>query len=308
MRKLSFVIPCYGSENTISNVIHDIVNTVKKEDDYEIICVNDCSKDNVYGVLCDIAKTNKKVKVINLSKNFGQHNALMCGFRHASGDIVVCLDDDGQTDPKQCYKLIDALDENVDVAIAKYPTKHHNPFRNFGSFINKKMSEWLCDFPKNIASTSYYASKKFVIDEIINYTQPFTFLGGIFVRTTRNMINVEIEHKDRLSGKSGYTFKSLLSLWFNGFTAFSVKPLRIASFLGIFTSFVGFVFGLYILIRKIIDPSRLIGYSSIMCVILFIGGMIMMILGLMGEYIGRIYICLNNSPQYVIKNKINFDE
>ena len=118
MRKLSFVIPCYGSENTISNVISDIINTVKKEDDYEIICVNDCSKDNVYDVLCGIAKTNKKVKVISFSKNFGQHNALMCGFRHVSGDIIVCLDDDGQTDPKQCYKLIDALNDNVDVAIA----------------------------------------------------------------------------------------------------------------------------------------------------------------------------------------------
>ena len=170
------------------------------------------------------------------------------------------------------------------------------------------MSEWLCDFPKNIDATSYSASKRFIIDEVINYDQPFTFLGGLFVRTTKNLINVEIEHKDRLSGKSGYTFKSLLSLWFNGFTAFSVKPLRIASFIGIFTSLFGFIFGIYIIIRKLIEPNRLIGYSSIMCVILFIGGMIMMILGLMGEYIGRIYICLNNSPQYVIKSKINFDE
>ena len=308
MRKLSFVIPCYGSENTISSVINDIVNTVKKEDDYEIICVNDCSKDNVYSVLCGIAKKNNKVKVINLSKNSGQHNALMCGFRHVSGDIIICLDDDGQTDPKQCYKLIDALNDEVDMAIAKYPSKHHSLFRNFGSLINKKMSEWLCDFPKDIASTSYSASKRFVIDEVTKYTQPFTFLGGIFVRTTKNMINVDIEHKDRLSGESGYTFKSLLSLWFNGFTAFSVKPLRIASFLGIITAFIGFIYGIYLIIMKIVEPTRLLGYSSLMCVMLFLGGMIMTILGLMGEYLGRIYICLNNSPQYVIKNKINFDE
>ena len=308
MRKLSFVIPCYGSENTITSVINDIVNTVKKEDDYEIICVNDCSKDNVYNVLCDIAKTNYKVKVINLSKNCGQHNALMCGFRHVSGDIIICLDDDGQTDPKQCYKLINTLDDDTDVVIAKYPTKHHSLFRNFGSFINKKMSEWLCDYPKNIVATSYHASKRFVIDEMTKYTQPFTFLGGLSVRATKNFKNVEIEHKDRLAGKSGYTFKSLLSLWLNGFTAFSVKPLRIASFLGIITAFIGFIYGIYLIIMKIIEPTRLLGYSSLMCVLLFLGGIIMTILGLMGEYIGRIYICLNNSPQYVIKNKINFDE
>lgn len=308
IKKISFVIPCYGSEKTISFVIQDIVETVEDKNDYEIICVNDCSKDNVFKVLKELATRNDKVKVINLAKNSGQHNALMCGFRHVSGDIVVCLDDDGQTNPKDCYKLIDALDENVDLVFARYPNKHHSKFRNFGSYINKKMSEWLCDVPNDIIITSYYACKRFVVDELIRYNNPYTFLAGLFFRTTKNVKNVDIIHKDRISGKSGYSIFRLIGLWMNGFTAFSVKPLRIASFFGFLIAFFGFAFGIYQIIMKIINPTRPIGYSSIMCTILFVGGMIMLMLGLIGEYIGRIYICINNSPQYVIKERINFND
>lgn len=307
-KKISFVIPCYGSEKTISFVIQDIIETVDGKNDYEIICVNDCSKDNVFSVLKELASKNNRIKVINLAKNAGQHNALMCGFRHVSGDIVVCLDDDGQTNPKECYKLINALNDDIDIAFAQYKNKHHTKFRNFGSFLHKKMSQWLCDIPKDISLSSYYVCKRFVIEEVIRYNNPYTFLAGLFFRATRNAINIEIEHRDRISGKSGYSILSLISLWMNGFTAFSVKPLRIASFLGFFIAFFGFIFGIYQIIVKLQNPSRPLGYSSLMCVILFVGGMIMLMLGLIGEYIGRIYICINNSPQYVIKEKINFND
>ena len=307
MRKLSFVIPCYNSENTISKVIDDIINTVKKEDDYEVICVNDCSNDNVIHVLKDIAKTNSKVKVISLAKNAGQHNAIMCGFRHTSGEIVICLDDDGQTDPKQCYRIIDMLDINTDIVFAKYNFIHQNIFRKFGSFINKVMSNWLLGIPKGVVTNSYFACKKFIIDEVVKYNNPYTFLSGLVFRTTNKAKNVDIEHKSRISGSSGYSFMKLFSLWMNGFTAFSIKPLRISSYLGFICAFIGFIFGIYQIVMKLVLPYRQLGYSSIMCVILFIGGVIMIMLGLIGEYIGRIYICINNSPQYVIKEKINFD-
>ena len=307
MRKLSFVIPCYCSENSISKVIDDIVITVKNEDDYEIICVNDCSKDNVMEVLKCIAKKNKRVKVIDLAKNAGQHNAIMCGFRSSSGDVVICLDDDGQTDPKQFYRIVDTLDENTDIVFAKYNLVHQNIFRKLGSFVNKKMSNWLLCVPKGIVTNSYFACKKYIIDEVIKYNNPYTFLGGLFFRTTNKVKNVSINHKSRISGTSGYSFIKLFSLWMNGFTAFSIKPLRISSYLGFICAFVGFIFGIYQIIMKLISPYRQLGYSSLMCVILFIGGMIMIMLGLIGEYIGRIYICINNSPQYVIKDKINFN-
>jgi len=308
LRLISFVIPCYGSENTISSVVNDIIATVKDEDEYEIICINDGSKDNVYDVLFKIARDNKKIKVINLSKNFGQHNAIMCGFRHAKGDIIVCLDDDGQTDPTQCYKLINALDDNTDIVFAKYIHIHQNWFRIFCSYINKCMSISLLGMPKNIVTNSYFACKKYIVEEIVKYNNQYTFLSGLLFRTTNCVKNVEINHKDRKHGNSGYSFFKLISLWMNGFTAFSIKPLRIASILGFAIAFIGFIFGSYQIIMKIINPLRQLGYSSLMCVILFIGGAIMIILGLIGEYVGRIYICINNSPQYVIKETININE
>lgn len=306
--KLSFVIPCYGSENTILNIVSDIVETVSKRNPYEIICVNDCSPDNVYNVLSKLALQNMNVKVINLAKNFGQHAALLAGYRHVTGDIVVCLDDDGQNNPEDCYKLICALNESTDIAFAKYPLKKESSFRLLGSWTAKKMGQWLCAVPTNIELNSYFACKRFVIDEIIRYENAYPYLPGLFFRTTKKVVNIDIPHYERKSGKSGYTFKKLVSLWLNGFTAFSVKPLRIASVMGGLTAAAGFLYTIYIVVKKILNPSVPMGYSSMMCVLLFIGGMIMLMLGLIGEYLGRIYICLNKSPQYVIRNTVNIED
>ncbi len=306
--KISFVIPCYGSEKTIEGVANGIVSTVSGKNPYEIICVNDSSPDGVYPVLEKLAAKDKNVKVINLAKNFGQHSALMAGFRHVTGDVVVCLDDDGQTDPKDCYKLIDALGPDADVVYAKYPSKKESLFRLFGSWTAKKMGEWLCSFPKEIEGNSYFSCKRFVIDEVIRYDNAYPYLGGLIIRATRKVVNVDIPHHDREYGKSGYSLKKLISLWLNGFTSFSVKPLRIATVIGGVTAFLGFLYAVYIIIKKILNPSLPVGYSSTMCVLLFIGGMIMLMLGLIGEYIGRIYICINKAPQYVIRNTVNVDE
>lgn len=305
--KLSFVIPCYGSEKTIEHVVNDIILTVEGKNPYEIICVNDCSPDAVYSVLKKMALENSNVKVINLTKNFGQHNALMAGYRHCTGDIIISLDDDGQTDPKDCYKLINALNDDVDVVYAKYSVKKHSRFRNFGTEIAKVMSVTMLDWPKDIKCTSYWAVKRVIIDEIIRYPNAFTFTSGLIARTTKKIINVEIEHHEREYGSSGYTFGKLLNLWLNGFTSFSVKPLRLATLLGGVTATLGFFYAIYIIIKKILNPSMLIGYSSLMCVLLFIGGMVMIMLGLIGEYVGRIYICINKAPQYVIRNTINIE-
>ena len=304
-QKISFVIPCYGSEKTIEHVVDGIVETVGNTNDYEIVCVNDCSPDNVYTVLERLAAKNKKLKVINLARNFGQHSAIMAGFNHVTGDVVVCLDDDGQTDPKDCYKLINALNENVDVAYAKYPKKKESLFRLFGSWSAKKMGHWLCSIPKNIVLNSYFACKRFVTDEVVRYDNAYPYLAGLLFRVTKKVTNVDIPHHEREVGKSGYSLKKLISLWMNGFTAFSVKPLRIATVMGGIIGGFGFIYALYIIIRKIIRPKTPVGYSSTMCVLLFVGGMIMVMLGLIGEYIGRIYICLNKSPQYVIRETIN---
>ncbi len=309
MKLLSIVIPCYQSEETIENVIGEIIDTVKRDGryDYEIICVNDYSGDHTFQVLKKIA-LNPKVKVIDFSRNFGQHAALMAGFHYVTGEIVICMDDDGQNPPKEMFKLIDKLEEGYDLVSAKYSKKRHSLYRRIGTKISFGMSSYLIGKPKDIDLNSYYVFKRYIVDEVIKYTNPYPFVHGLILRITRNMANVEIEHRERKSGQSGYNLRKLFSLWMNGFTAFSEKPLRIASLMGCTCSFFGFLFGIVIIIRKLIHPDILVGYSSMMAILLFLSGMIMLFLGLLGEYIGRIYISINNAPQYAIRNTININD
>ena len=303
--KLSFVIPCYGSEKTIQRVIGDIVDTVSDRNPYEIICVNDCSPDEVASVLADIAARNKNVKVVNLARNFGQHAAIMAGYHYVTGDVVISLDDDGQTDPRDSYKLIDALGEDTDIVWAKYPVKRESPFRLAGSWTAVKMSQWLCSVPKDLYLSSYFCCKRFVIREVIRYDNAYPYLAGLLIRVTKKVANIDVPHHERMVGRSGYSLHKLVSLWLNRLTAFSVKPLRIATVMGGLTAAAGFMYTLYIIARKLLNPATPMGYSSMMCVLLFIGGMIMLMLGLIGEYIGRIYICLNKAPQYVVRDTVN---
>jgi undecaprenyl-phosphate 4-deoxy-4-formamido-L-arabinose transferase len=157
--------------------------------------------------------------------------------------------------------------------------------------------------PKELFISSYFGVKRFVVEDMVRYQNSYPYVIGLVLRATKNIVNVDVTHREREEGRSGYTLKKLLGLWFNGFTAFSVTPLRIATVFGVFCAVVGFAYGLYLFIRRLVDPNMVMGFSSIMCTILFVGGMLMIMLGLVGEYIGRIYICLNNSPQYVIREK-----
>lgn len=309
MTKISVVIPCYNSEKTIKTVVDEIIETVSAKSgyDYEIILVNDCSPDNVYGVITELASENPKIKGLDLARNFGQHSAIMAGFHYITGDIAVCLDDDGQTPACEMFKLIEKLD-SYDLVFAEYSEKKHSAFRNFGSKINDAMAQWLIEKPKGLKIMSYFACKRYVIEEVKNYDNPYPYISGLLLRATKRVINVKINHRERLVGQSGYTIKKLMLLWLNGFTAFSVKPLRIATLAGVITAVLGFIYGIYIVVNKLIHPLTPLGYSSTMAVLLFIGGMIMIILGLIGEYIGRIYISINNAPQYVIRRSVNLEE
>lgn len=305
MRKISYVVPCYGSEKSIKIVVNTIKDVMKdRPDEYEVILVNDSSPDNVWNVICNMADDDAKIVGIDLAKNFGQHSALMAGYYYASGDIIISMDDDGQTPVESVYSLIEELDKGYDVVFAKYETIKQNKFRVFGSYLNEKMTEHLVGKPKNIKATSYFAMKSFVVKKMLEYDSAYPYIGGLIFRTTQNIGNVLVEQHSRLYGISGYRLTKLVKMWINGFTAFSVKPLRVATFLGFFSSFIGIAYGIYIVIRKLLVPNIAIGYSSVMAIILFIGGIIMMLLGLIGEYIGRIYICINRSPQYVIRQVV----
>lgn len=310
MKKISFVIPCYYSEKTVGSVIDRIIKTVTNNGkyDYEIICVNDGSTDATYAVLRELSKLNQQIRVIDLSRNFGQHAALMAGFHYVTGDFVVCLDDDGQNPPEEMFTIIDKLEEGYDLVSAKYGKEpNRSLMRRIGSKISFAMSRYLINMPKGIELNSYYGMKRFVVDEIIKYRNAYPFVHGLALRVTRNIANVSIRHDERSAGISNYTFKSLLKLWLNGFTAFSEKPLRLAAVTGVFCAVTGFIAAIVIIIQRVTGHIQSMGYASTMAALLLFSGIIMMFLGLLGEYVGRMYICMNNAPQYAIRETQNIE-
>ena len=181
--------------------------------------------------------------------------------------------------------------------------KKHSAFRNFGTFMNEKMAEHMLGKPKNLYVSSYFGVKRFVADEMMRYENAYPYVIGLVLRSTRNIVNVDVNHRNREIGTSGYTFSKLINLWINGFTAFSVKPLRIATGCGAVLAVLGFAYGIYTVIKRFLIPDIPMGYSALMSAVVFMGGMIMLMLGMLGEYIGRIYVSMNSSPQYVIKEK-----
>ena len=314
MGKISFVIPCYRSENTLKAVVDEIMRTMQgiTSYEYDIFLVNDCSPDGTMEVIKQLCGCYDNITGIDLAKNFGQHAALMAGLRMSDGDIVVCLDDDGQTPADEVGKLIAGIEGGRAVVYASYASKKHSAFRNFGTFMNDIMTRVMLGKPKNLQVTSYFAARRFVVDSMLEYENCYPYIIGLVLRSTRNIANVPVTHRSREIGASGYTMgtslyrgmKKLLALWFNGFTAFSILPLRIATLAGVVFAGGGFLYGIYTVIKKFVNPNVPLGFSSMMAAIVFIGGMLMIMLGFIGEYIGRIYISINNSPQYVVRETI----
>lgn len=303
--KVSYIIPCYNSSKTLPGVVEEIERKMNTMEGYgfEIVLIDDNSPDRTYDVIRKLCKDKKNITGICLAKNFGQHSALMAGFQYASGDIVVCLDDDGQTPADEADLLIRKIEEGYDVVYAQYDIKKHSLFRNMGTLMNMKMAEIMLGKPKELYLSSYFAARRYVIEEVKRYRNPYPYVMGLVLRSTSNICNVKVVHRERAAGKSGYSVKKLLALWVNGFTSFSVKPLRFAALSGVLAALAGFMYAAWTVARKIMDPAVPVGWSSTVAAILIMGGMVLFVLGMIGEYVGRIYICINNAPQYVIKDK-----
>lgn len=310
MKLVSFVIPCYCSEKTIASVLDEIRGAMQglPQYAYEVILVNDGSPDNTFETLRALASSDCHVTAIDLARNFGQQSAIMAGLSHSSGDYVVCLDDDGQTPADEVGKLLQKLEEGYDVVYASYEHKQHSWFRNWGSRVNSKMTEIMLGKPRNLALTSYFAVKRFIVLEMLKYKHSFPYSEGLVLRSTRRICNVPVHHRQRQEGKSGYTLGKLIALWMNGFTSFSVKPLRLATYLGASSALLGFLYAIVIVIKHFVDSSIPEGWSSTMALQLVMGGIILVVLGLIGEYIGRIYICINASPQFVEREIVKKEE
>lgn len=303
---ISVAIPCYCSENTISQVVKGLVEEFDKHNDqYQIVLVNDGSPDNTFEVIKGISLENPNVIAVNLSKNYGQHSARMAAIPFLKGEYVVYMDDDGQHPVSGIYKMIEKLEEgDYDVVYALFKQKKHSLFKRVVSRINTATLDFLTGKPKDVKNSSFSVMRSYILREMEKYKSPFPSWTGFIMQITRNVSNIELEHFDRISGESNYTLKKMFKLYMNSVTGFSVVPLRISSVIGMVTALIGFAVGIYSIIHKLLNPAVPVGYTSLMAVLLFIGGMIMMMLGLLGEYVGRIYMINNNLPQYTIREVV----
>ena len=304
---ISVCIPCYRSAKTLPKVVAAIREEFAKHEGYEyqMILVNDGSPDNTFEVIAQLCEEDENIIGMNLSRNHGQASAKIAALRYATGDALVYMDDDGQHPAEGIFRLVSKVEEGYDVVYAHFPKKKTSVFKKLTSDLHNKIAEWTGNKPKGIHRSSFVAWSRFALECVKNYHSPFPSAGAYLLCVTDKFANVEMEHKKRIEGSSGYTLKKLVGLWLNSFTNFSIVPLRLASFVGVSCAGIGFLFGIYVVIRKLLHPTVPAGYTSTIAILLFIGGMIMMMLGLLGEYIGRMYMILSNKPQYSVQKALN---
>lgn len=300
----SIIIPCYRSDQTIRKVVELTMEQFKtmNRGDVEFVLVDDCSPDGGKTVraLRSLVKDYDNVRVVELAKNAGQHNAVMAGLNFSHGDIIMAMDDDMQTHPSQIPFILDELEKGYDIVYGYYPQKKHSRFRNFGSYVNYMTTRILLKKPKDMKTSSFWAIRRFVRDYAVQYKSGFTHLQGVFLRITRNIGSVPIQHFEREVGSSNYTFKKLIQLWSN-IMGFSIVPLHMATVCGYISSGIGLLLALYAIVHKIRHPLTTMGWPSMMAALCFFSGLILLFMGLIGEYIGRIFLGLCNNPQFVVR-------
>lgn len=306
---ISIVIPCYYSEKTIHKVVDMVSEEFNKNDGYEceFVLVNDGSTDGTFDEIRKLSREYSNVKGVNLMRNFGQHNALMAALQYTEGDYVLGMDDDMQTHPSQIFKLIHRIEEGFDLVYGIYPEVKNGPIKNLTSKINRRTSRVMLGRPKEIESSNFWIITRAIRDEVVKFDTFNPYIDAIFYRVTSNIGMVPVEHFKREYGHSGYTFRKLLKLWM-AYWNFSVVPLRISFGVGTFSFVAGILFTIYIIINKILSPDLPVGWSSTICVMALLFGVVLMMLGVVGEYLGKIILILNNTPQYVVRETVGTDE
>ena len=302
---VSIVIPCYNSEHTIDKVVDLTMEEFKKYDGYEVemILVNDYSRDNTFETIRKCAAKYPNVTGVNLAKNFGQHAAIMAGLHFVKGDLVIGMDDDMQNHPSQIKQFLDKEKEGFDVVFGVFKERHFSKSKNLTSSIQRKLLFKLVDRPKDIQMSSFWLAKRFVIDKCMEYDSNGAFVQLLFFRTTNNIANIEIDHFDREVGESNYTFRKGLK-HFLSFMNYSTVPLHLATYVGVIFAIIGVIGAIVVIISKLVNPAMQSGWPSLMCVMLFLFGIVFLILGIIGDYIGKILFALNRTPQYVIRDVV----
>jgi glycosyltransferase involved in cell wall biosynthesis len=300
VKSFSIVIPCYYSEDTIELTVQAIHDELCKDYELDFVLVNDGSTDGTWEAIKRL-RERYPVTAINLRRNFGEHNTVMTGLRHVRGEAALIVDDDLQYPPSEIPKLITKLQEGYSVVYGRYIEKQHGLFRNIGSWINGAVANLVLDKESKVYLSSFKVIQRDLIDEVVAYDGPFVYIDGLIMWLTQNYCEVDVRHVERAQGRSNYTFRRLLRLHMNLLTGFSVVPLRLAALLGFVMAGVGCLLAIVFSVERLMNPQLPLGWASTMVVLLLIGGITLLMLGIIGEYVGRIFILLNRKPQASIR-------
>lgn len=300
---LSFVIPLYYSADTIAALVKQI-EALEIEGGHELVLVNDGSRDATAGICRELLRDARIPMIfVNHARNYGEHNAVLTGYRHARGAYVVNLDDDGQNPPAEAVKLWQhARREGLDVVYGHYAQKEHSAFRNFGSWLTNRMTDWVLDKPKGFYLSSFRCVSAFVAKEVAAHDGPYPYIDGLILQVTQNFGALEVQHAERAAGASGYTLRRLLRLWLSTFVNFSVMPLRLATLLGLVMAAAGLLGLLFVFYLRYTNKGPDYGWGSLMGALLVFSGTQLVVLGLIGEYVGRMFLTVNRRPQSVVRS------
>jgi glycosyltransferase involved in cell wall biosynthesis len=302
MPALSFVIPLYHSAETIGSLVRNI-ETLDIEGGHEIVLVNDGSTDGTSAVCrALIASARVPITFVEHARNYGEHNAVLTGWRHARGTHIVNLDDDGQNPPGEAVRLWqEARRTGLDIIYGHYKEKQHSFWRNLGSRFTNRMTDWALDKPHGFYLSSFRCVTKFVADEVARYAGPYPYLDGLLLQVTQRIGSIEVRHDPRLAGRSTYTLRRLVRLWLSAWINFSILPLRVATVLGLFLATAGLAALVVVLVLWLRNIGPSYGFGWIMAALLVFSGTQLVLLGLIGEYVGRMFLTVNQRPQAVVR-------
>ena len=302
----SIVVPVFGNGDCLNELVDRVDSSFSSAglEHPEIIFVDDLGPGNAWEKICHLRSKRRNVIGVQLMRNTGQHNAVMCGLRHAHGDIIITMDDDLQHEPESIPQLIECLRRtNSDLVYGVYDSKKHAGTRNFGSWVVTRFYRIVSRMP--ITITSFRAVRRELVAAILHYDLNFTFIDGLLAWNTQRIETIPVAHHPRAQGKSGYTLRALLALALNIFTNFSLIPLQVVSLLGITTAVTGLGLGSWYLIAAMRSAIEVPGYASTIVAILVLGGIQMLSLGVIGEYVGRLHLNVNRKPQYTVRQTIS---
>jgi undecaprenyl-phosphate 4-deoxy-4-formamido-L-arabinose transferase len=303
---LTFVIPLYNSADTIASVVHDI-DALTVEGGHELVLVNDGSADATANVCRDLVRTARiPITYVEHARNFGEHNAVLTGWRHARGAFIVNLDDDGQNPPEEAVRLWQhARQHCLDVVFGHYEVKRHSAWRNAGSWFTNRMTDWALDKPPGFYLSSFRCVSQFVRRQVVDYAGPYPYIDGLLLQVTQRIGSITVRHDERRAGASGYTMRRLIRLWLSAWLNFSVLPLRAATVVGVVTAIAGLFAFIVVVWLWMVQRGPAYGWGWVMAAVLVFSGTQLVMLGLIGEYLGRMFLTVNQRPQSVVREVVS---